>query len=135
MSAQCDKQRHTELPIITPTHKCPREHTAHSHEDEFRVGLRVGTTNLIPCSLPETKFWRCVGLVKLLFFFRAAVKDMYVARNRSRSLAVGVRKRGCLILDRGCRGGVFVCICMSAVCHSIMTCGMNRKCVWRTQRS
>ena len=70
-----------------------------------------------------------MGLVKFFFFFRAAVKDTYVSRNRSRSLAVGVGKRCSHILDRGCRrGGVLVCICMSAVGHS-MTCGMNRKCV------
>ena len=112
-----------------PTHKRPTEHTAYSHEDEVTVGLRLGTTNLIPHSLPQTRFWRCVGLVKFFLFFRAAVKDTYVSRNRSRSLAVGVGKRGSHISDRGCRGGGgLVCICMSAVGHS-MTCGMNRKCV------
>jgi len=115
-----------------PTRKWPTEHTAYSHEDEFRVGLRLDATNLIPCSLPETRFWRRVGLVKFFLFFRAAVTNTYCT-----SIEIGHgatlsewEKRGSHISDRGCRGGggVLVCICMSAVGHS-MTCGMNRKCV------
>ena len=70
-----------------------------------------------------------MGLVKFLFFFffRTVVEDRHV---RQWKLVTESRcQRVSHISDRVCPGGGgLVCICMSAVGHS-MTCGMNRKCV------
>lgn len=95
------------------------------------VGLRLGTTNLIPCSLPETRFWSRVGLVKFFLFFRAAVTDTYctsVEIGHGASLSEWEKEAPTFWIGVAGERGVLVCICMPAVGHS-MTCGMNRKCV------